>query len=229
MYDLDFVFDQCGFIDVPEYIQRERLFNVSFDIDTGDIKLYVLDKSERYVHKLARTSVSRQYAGDAPEFDDIAGKLSCFLDKNINFEEVIIDAVEDDVCYLYLDDASLYQKLVLVDSLCKKYSVASAQFLDTINAINNVRFDSIESAMGRNALSLVKVPLTGLNPKLYGRPFLFGYGFVLNEKTSRFLKRLYRCNADQLMAKIEHLWVARELLSPRTLIVTQHHALLHGD
>lgn len=229
MYDLSFIFDECGFVDVPEYVERERLFNVSFDTATGDIKLYVLDRNEQCVHKLSRKGTTRQYAGDAPEFDRMPDQISRFLGKKINFEEIIIDAVEDDVCYLYLDDASLYQKMLLVDSLCDKYSVAPVRFLETINAINNVRFDSIENAMGGNALSLIKVPLMGLNPKLYGRPFLFNYPFVLNDKTSQFLVRLYGCRTDQLMSKIEHMWVARELLSSRSIVVTQHHALLHRN
>ena len=62
MYDLRFIFDECGFGDVPDYIDRSRLFNVSLDLTSGYLKLYVLDASERFVHKVTPDGITRQYS-----------------------------------------------------------------------------------------------------------------------------------------------------------------------
>lgn len=229
MYDLNFIFEDCGFSDIPEYIKRERLFNVSFDINTGAIKLYVLDDEKRSVYKVSHAGISRQYAGDAPEFNAKPAEISRFLGKKINFSEIILDAVEEDACYLYLDDARVSQQLLLVGSLCERYRITPGDFLQTLCMLNNMRFYSIQDALRRHALSLVKVPLRGLNPKLYARPLLSGHPYILNAKSRLFLRRLYNCSSEQLLPKLTHMWVSRELHSSRTLIVTQHHALLHRD
>src|SRR5690606_36406811 len=67
MYDLRFAFDECGFADTPAHIDRSRLFNVSLDLASGDVKLYVLDASERFLYKLTRDDITRQYSGDDRE------------------------------------------------------------------------------------------------------------------------------------------------------------------
>lgn len=229
MYDLDFIFDECGFKNLPEYIERERLFNVSFDIASAETKLYVLDKSERFLYKLSSDTVTRQYAGDDSQYGGDYSVLIRHLQCDFDDREIVIDAVEDDVYFLYLDDAGPEQCLRLMRALCRTYGTTELRILQSINAISGRTFDSLESALDKRAVSLVKVPLTDNSVKIYSRPFLRGDGIDLNARTRSFLARLYNCEESVLPEFLKHLWVGKELLTERILVVTQYHELLHQE
>ena len=58
MYDVSFIFDECGFGELPAEIDRDRLYNVSYELGSGEIKLYVLDQSERFLYKISRSAIT---------------------------------------------------------------------------------------------------------------------------------------------------------------------------
>jgi len=229
MYDLAFVFEECGFGTVPGYIERERLFNVSFDTASGDIKLYVLDESERFLYKLSTDGITRQYAGDDRQFGGDPGVLTRHLQCNLNEREIVIDAVEDDVYYLYLDDAGPGQSMRLMRAICRTYGTTKSQILESLNLISGRTFDSLEDGLVNKAVSLVKIPFTDSGVKIYSRPFLRGSGFDLNTRTRIFLSRLYGCEEYDLSGFLKHLWVAKEIMTEGISVVTQHHTLLHRE
>lgn len=229
MYDLRFVFDECGFGDVPDYIDRSRLFNVSFDLTSGDIKLYVLDASERFLHKVTRDGITRQYSGDDPEHGGDHGRLERHLKCKLLDREIVIDAVEDDTYYVYLDDAGLEQSRIFTSALCRVHGFADAELLAAINAVCANSFATIDAALAEHAVSLVKVPLAGGEVKIYARPFLHGGRFALDRNATRFLCRLFACTEAELEPRLKHLWVTKEIGSDAVAIVTQRHELLHAE
>jgi hypothetical protein len=229
MYDVSFIFDECGFGELPEEIDRNRLFNVSYELGSGDIKLYVLDQSERFLYKVSRTAISRQYAGDDPEEGGDFDRLCRHLDRPFIAREIVIDAVEDDVYYVYLDDAGVEQTMIFLDALAERYLVSKETIISTVNDISGRHYDDLESVAADRTVALVKIPFDDGHPKLYARPFLSGDGVALDDAARAFLARLYACADAELDALLERLWVAKELGTDRILVVTQHHSLLHHE
>ena len=229
MYNLSFIFDECGFGKLPDEIDRNRLFNVSYELGSGEIKLYVLDQSERFLYKISKEEIGRQYAGDDPEEGGDFVRLCRYFDSPFNEREIVIDAVEDGVYYVYLDDAGVEQTMLLLNAVAERYGVSPEAMLATVNEIAGQRYDDLEAAAGDRVVSLVKIPFDEGQPKLYARPFLHGQGVALDAPTREFLARLYACEDAQLDVLLGRLWVAKELGTDRMLVVTQHHSLLHGE
>ena len=229
MYDVTFIFDECGFGDLPAEIDRNRLFNVSYELGSGDIKLYVLDQSERFLYKISRTAIGRQYAGDDPTQSIDFNKLCKHLDCRFEPREVVIDAVEEGVYYVYLDDAGVEQTMLLLNAVADRYRVSRELLLATVNEISGTNYADLEAAAVDRVISLVKIPFDERPPKLYARPFLRGPGVPLDTPTRTFLARLYACERGDLDALLGRLWVAKELGTDRMLVVTQNHALLHAE
>ena len=227
MYDLRFIFDECGFGDVPDYIDRSRLFNVSFDLTSGYVKLYVLDASERFAHKITRDGITRQYSGDDPEHGGDHGRLERHLGCKLAAREIVIDAVEDETYYVYLDDAGVEQSLLFLTALCRRHGLTESALLQAIDAVCDRSFSNIAAALTEHAVSLVKVPLAGSGVKVYARPFLRGWRFPLDQKATGFLCRLLACEESELEPRLKHLWVTQEVGSGSIAIVTQLHELLH--
>jgi len=229
MYDLSFIYDEFEFIALPAEIERDRLFNVSFDLHTGSVKLYILDSSERFLYKVSTSGITRQYSGDDPDHGGSTERLDLHLGCRFNPREIVVDAVEDDIYYIYLDDAGLQQSLQFFAAICRTYHIEQDQLLRSINAIGNCYYSSVSTAVAAKAVSLVKIPFSGPDVKIYARPFLNGSGFDLNERARVFLKRLYACDDSALAGHLSHAWIATELNRKRMLIVTQYHALLHRN
>lgn len=229
MYDLRFVFDECGFADTPAHIDRSRLFNVSLDLENGELKLYVLDASERFLYKLSRHAITRQYSGDDPEHGGDHARLERHLACELSEREIVIDAVEGDTYYVYLDDAGLTQSRQFMHALCRAHAVDERAVVASLEAVCGRTFATLDAALAEHAVSLVKVPLAAGKVKVYSRPFLRGWPFVLDERATQFLCRLFSCAEAALEPRIEHLWIAQEVGSDALTIVTQHHRLLHAD
>jgi hypothetical protein len=229
MYDLSFIFDECGFGELPAEIDRNRLFNVSYELGSGDIKLYVLDQSKRFLYKISREAIGRQYAGDDPEDGGDLNRLCTYLDRHFDPRQIVIDAVEEGVYYVYLDDAGVDQTMLLLNAVAERFLVKPESVLATVSAISGQVYDNLEDAATDRAVSLVKIPFDKRKTKLYARPFLRGTGVALDATTREFLSRLYACGDAHLDPHLRRLWVAKELGSERTLVVTQHHSLLHSE
>ena len=141
----------------------------------------------------------------------------------------LIDAVEGETYYVYLDDAGIEQSRLFLNALCRVHGLAEGAVLGSINAVCGHSFATIEAALAQHAVSLVKVPLAGGEVKVYARPFLRGWRFGLDQNATRFLCRLFACVESDLAPRLKHLWVTKEIGSDAMAIVTQHHDLLHAD
>lgn len=227
MYDLDFIFDECGFSSLPDEIKRERLFNVSYDIDTGDIKLYILDAAKRFLYKISRGGIERQYSGDDPEFGADFSRLENYLQTSFSQRQIVVDAVEGTDYYVYLQDAGSAQSEFFINAIGRRFNFSQARMLEALEKLNNRSYESLQDALKKQSLSMVRVPLAEGGVKFYAQPFLYGSGIVLNDQTRNFMCRLLKCSDEDLPLHLQHGWVARDIDSDRTLLVTQFHELLH--
>lgn len=231
MYNLDFIYDHSGLSDLPAEIDRGRLFNVSFDISSGDIKLYILDRSERFAYKVSQAAITRQYSGDDAEFGGSEARLNRFLGAEFDYRQIVIDAVEGDSYYVDLQGARGREFLRFVRSYCQRFNISEQQLVAKAGLINHRRYDDLEHCYRERAIAMLRIPLAGGDSKVYALPFLQGGSgdstLQLNARTLDFLSKLYDCSPEQLPPRLQHLWLVTEINGDRTLVVTQYHELLH--
>ncbi len=225
-YDIDFAFREYGFDWVPADIDRSRLFNVSFEIGTGDVKLYVLDRTGSLLHKISRDGITVQRSASAAGADPQV--LREFLGQQLDFTDLILDTVEDDTFYVYLDPSSPSQYVTFLGALCKRYGCPRDRLIEVVNRLNRRKVENVYDCMLHRCVSGAKVPVLSDRCKLYSRPFSTGNGFDLVPDAARFLRRLYRCDDADLQGALRHLWVSSELFSDRLVLTTQRHAMVHG-
>jgi hypothetical protein len=232
MYDLDFIYTYfyryAGLTKLPDEIDPKLLFNVSFDIESSDIKLYILDKSQRFAYKISSSGVSKQYSGADPEFGAQPQRLNHFLNVQVDYRQVTIDAVEGDNYYVYMEDAKGEQYQQFIDSYCQRYAITVEQLLKKVSQINHRSFQNLEQCCSARAISMLRIPLDGSESKVYAQPFLYGEGIPINQRSMQFLLKLFGCDTRALKTKLKQAWVVSDLKSNRTLLVTQHHDLLHS-
>ena len=226
-YNHDFIFGECGFDWLPDYIDRDLLFNVSCDLQSGEVKLYVLARSKDFIYKISRNSISKQY--DAEAYGANPARLSEFLGARFDYDDLLLDTVEDDVYYMLIEDSSAPQYVRFLRALCVKFGVTEQRLVTTINKVNKRGIKNLEESCTYKAISLVKVPFLNIDCKIYSRPFLTGNGYELNENATAFLAKVYGCPKQDISAHLQHLWVAAELTSDRIVVSTQHHSLVHAD
>jgi len=232
MYDLDFIYTYfyryAGLTKLPDEIDPKLLFNVSFDIETCDIKLYILDKSQRFAYKVSSSGVSKQYSGADPEFGAQPQRLNHFLNAQIDYRQITIDAVEGDNYYVYMEEAKGAQYQQFFHSYCHRYDITIEQLLKKVSRINHRNFQNLEQCCSARAISMLRIPLDGSPSKVYAQPFLYGEGVPINQRSMQFLLKLFACDTQELKTKLKQGWVVSNLKSDRTLLVTQHHDLLHS-
>jgi hypothetical protein len=225
MYDLRFIFDACGFGWVPAEVERELLYNVSFEPASGEVKLYVLDRGREFLHKISSDKTIVKQHRAQPRGAD-AKRLENFLGTQFDFNDVLLDTVEGEVCYLLIENSSPSEYNRLLNYLCLKYQISKSDLLAVVNRINKRPAGSMFECCANRAVSGVRVGMTGMNCKLYSRPFLTGNGFDLSENALTFLQKLYACQRAALAEPLKRLWVAGDLFSHRVVIVTQEDSLL---
>lgn len=225
MYNLSFIFEECGFGWVPAELNRELLYNVSYDLGSGEIKLYILDESRAFLSKVSQGGkITRQFEARAVAAD--GERLAQFLGSEFDFEDLLLDTVEGDDFYLLIEQTSPSEYIKFFTLLCHKYGVTGVQFAEAVNRINQKPVINLFETCMQRAVSGVRVGLAENECKLYSRPFRTGNGFVLPENAKYFLKRLYHCDEAGLSDPLEQLWVATDLRRGRVVIVTQDDALL---
>lgn len=225
MYNLSFIFDECGFGWVPPEIDRSLLYNVSYEPGSGAIKLYVLDDSGTFLHKVDQSgTIVRQHAGLAVGADGT--RIERFLGLAFNFNDVLIDTIEGDSYYLLLEKSSPSEYIKFLTLLCDASGITRAQFVDAVNRINQRPVGNIFECCKQLAVSGVRVNVAGRGNKIYSRPFRVGNGFEMDADTTRFLMRLYDCDTTGLSWPLEQLWVATDLPSTRVVVGTQRPGLL---
>ena len=168
-------------------------------------------------------------SGDDPEHGGDHGRLEWHLKCKLLEREIVIDAVEDETYYVYLDDGGVEQSLLFLSALCRTHGLTENAVLQSINAVCGNSYANIAAALTEHAVSLVKVPLAGGGVKVYARPFLRGRRFPLDQKAKHFLCRLLACGEGELEPQLKHLWVTKEIGADAIAIVTQRHELLHDD
>jgi len=225
MYNLSFIFEECGFDWLPGYIDRTLLFNTSFNTQTGAVKLYILDKSKRFLYKIDGKQIIRQTKiEDKPKYQQ---QLSDFFECSFDPQEIEVDTREGDVLYVFTEGASSRQFMRFANVLMQKYDISKSSFVQAVGRVNAYTPTSISDCWLKKLTSGFKVPLSGSNCKLYARPFNTGNTYTFNDKTLSFLMRLHDCNAAELPSYLEHLWVSSEFFCDRVMVTTQHHELLH--
>jgi len=135
MYNLAFIFDECGFGWVPPEIDRSLLYNVSYEQGSGAIKLYVLDQSGAFLHKIDPSgTIVRQHAALSVGAD--GARLERCLGSAFNFDEILIDTVEGDSSYLLIEKASPSEYIKFLTLFVEASGITRAQFVDAVNRIN---------------------------------------------------------------------------------------------
>jgi len=226
MYDHAFIFEECGFGWIPPSINRDLLFNVSYEARTAEIKLYILDESGTFLHKISRGGITRQY--DAGAIGADPSRLWSLLGARFDEHQIVLDTIEGDTCYVYIEEASSSQYLKFLEHICRRYNIPMRSFVGAVNRLNRRPIGNIDDCMRQRAISLVRLPKFGDACKLYSRPFKMGNSFELGPENRRFLKRLYRCEDQHLAGFLTHMWVSTEICTERVLITTQRHELVHS-
>ena len=228
MYDLEFIFQHTGLTNLPPAIERKRLFNVSFDTDSGDIKLYILDKSERFAYKVSKAGISKQYSAAAPEFRACEQRLNNLLGKQFDYRQITIDAVEGSNYYIYFNDTKRREYQRFINSYCSRFNISLELLLNKAGQINHRTFNDLDECFKSKGISMIRVPLDAPKSKLYAQPFLHNRDYPLNQRTVEFMLKLHRCTIEQLPTLLKHSWVVTDMSHDRTLVVTQNHKLLHS-
>lgn len=227
-YDDHFVFKVCGFDWVPDWIDRSRLFNVSYDFQSQEVKLYFLDSAGDTLFKISDRQIQTQQLANTSNFD--AEMLFSKLGVRFDLRQIVPDTIEGDSYYMYLEPAGALAYSQFLAAVARWTKHSDGQFLDAINHINQRRITGFTDAHKKSAVSLVRLSLhKPAATKLYSRPFLHANGFVLPQHVMDFLCRLYNCAASVLPNFLQHAWISIELGSQRMVIATQRHALLHAD
>jgi hypothetical protein len=225
MYNLSFIFDECGFGWVPPEIDRSLLYNVSYEPANGAIKLYVLDESRAFLHKIDRSgTIVRQHAALATAADGT--RLERFLGSAFNFDDILIDTVEGDNYYLLLEKSSPSEYIKFLTLFVEACGITRGQFVDAVNRINQRPVGNIFECCMQRAVLGARVDLKGGGGKIYSRPFRSGNGFEPDAGTWEFLRRLFDCDMAGLAEPLDQLWVATDLQSPRVVVVTQRAGML---
>ncbi|MFM8332171.1 MAG: hypothetical protein ACKN9T_10820 [Candidatus Methylumidiphilus sp.] len=227
MYDLDYIFTDCGFTWVPEYIDRHRLFNVSYELGTGEITLYVLGGNNTFLYKISRKGIFKQY--DALAYGADPARLDSFLGAQFDCRQIVIDTFTDNIYYVYLEDATEAQYLGFIERFRSRYGISESQFLATVNTINKTPASNLRDCFAQKSVAMVKVPFASKHCKLYAKPFKSGSGYELSGPAADFLARLHVGGKVGLAANLRHLWVSAEVFSGRVVVTAQHHALVHGQ
>lgn len=220
-YNLDFVFNECGFDWLGPDINRALLLNVSYCFRDRSLKLYIHDSSREFVYKIDQSrTITRQYRGDSVGAQADPARLSKFLADTFDYDDVLIDAVEGDTFYLLIENSSASQYIKLLDRLCLKYAFPKSRVVDTVNRINSRAVGNIFECFTRRAISMIKIPMGGGEPKFYARPFLTGNGFDLPDDAERFLCRLYDCQPRDLKKLLRYSWISTGVSSDRIVLAT---------
>ena len=225
MYNLPFIFDECGFGWVPPEINRELLYNVSYEPASGEIKLYVLDESRSFLHKISPSGrIIRQYEAAAAGVNGTPIERS--LGATFDWGDLLIDTVEGDSYYLLLEKTSPSEYVKFLTLFVEACGITRRQFVDAVNRINQRPIGNIHECCLWRTVSGVRVDVAGGGGKIYSRPFRMGNGFEPDAGTWQFLMRLYDCDMAGLADPLQHFWVATDLRSPRVVVGTQREGML---
>ncbi|MDY0016659.1 MAG: hypothetical protein AB7V07_02175 [Candidatus Delongbacteria bacterium] len=222
-YNLDYVREIFG-RDIPKYINLDFLFNIALCLGNDEIKLYIISEEKYFLYKCSQDgNIVKQYDASKIKVDE--KKLEEFLNYSPNFEDIIIDTVEENVFYVYCEESSYEQIIRLIERLLKIYKVDLEHFFKTVTYLNETEINCFSDLFDRRAVSMIKISLNNKNLKIYSRPFRNGNNFIIPDAAKNILKKLYSCDGDEFLSKIENLWVSYDFNNNRTTISTQNDQL----
>lgn len=226
VYDTDMVDFLCRDLPVPSYVDRQRLYNVAFDLQTHAVKLYFLDEAGTSLIKIGVDGTYCQSLAEPGSFD--AKALFRRLGYSFDLNEIMPDTVESKRLYLYLEPAKVHNYVRFLQAFATCHGLLPEQLLARINAINGQRVTGFCDAHKKNAVSLVRIDLDSAEAgKLYARPWRYQQDFLLDEVARDFFCRLYACSAVELEKRLQYAWVSIDIKSGRQVVASQNHALLH--
>jgi len=210
--------------ELPEYLDLNLLFNVAYSLDNSRIKLYVLATEKSFLYKCSQDGrISRQY--DAAKTKINIERLDNFLGCRLDYRDLVIDTVEENIYYLYCEESGFEQTVRLLEKLQAVYRINSADFFEAVSYLNDRKIVSYSDLYDHRAVSMVKISLCDQNFKIYARPFQTGNNFNLPPNARDFLSGIYDCNKDALPGYISNLWIAYNFGNGQTVISTQNDQL----
>jgi len=227
MYNRRFIFEECGFNWIPPHINRDLLFNVSYDVTTGEVKLYILNEARNSLFKISRAGIAIQHEATTPA--DSAPLADFLPGHSFDQRDVTLDTVEGDTYYVLIEGCQSSTYVKFLDLICLKYGFSKSQLIGRVNQINRRQVGNIFECMQHRAISMVRIPLRTRACKIYARPFRTGNGFDFNARTIDFLTRLYDSAPTADHPHLRDCWTSADMDSERIVITTQYDTLLYPD
>ena len=176
-------------------VDRKRLFNVSYNVDTSEVKCYSFGEDLTFLKKYTEEGMTRQYfpRTNAEMLERYKKRATDFLGYSPDFNQVIIDTVAGDVIYFYIEPTLPDEFERFYVTLLSKFNLERDELFRIMSELNNKRVDDFQEAWVIKTTPLVKVPMNGGNLKVYARPFMFGNSFNLDSKSHSFFEELLLC------------------------------------
>ncbi len=181
---------------INENIDFDRLINVTFNVDTEDVKFYTFSKDLDYFNKYSNETKINQYTANKNKklLHDYERKVIDFLGYKPDFSEILVDVIMGDVIYFTTGMASRKEFEKFYKTLLKKFNIEEKEFFEVLSRLNNRKIIDFETAFKYKTISVSKVPLNEGYFKVYSEPFKYGNSFSFNEKTIKFLEKLLSCS-----------------------------------
>lgn len=222
-YNLNFI-RQAFNQQLPDYLDLNLLFNVAYCLNSGGIKLYILAKEMSFLYKCSQNGrISKQY--DAAKTKVDIEKLDNFLGCQLDYRDLVIDTVEENIYYLYCEESGFEQTVRLLEKLQTIYRVSSTDFFQAASYLNDRQISCYADLYDYHAVSMVKISLCDQNFKIYAHPFQTDNNFNLPPNAVDFLSGVYDCYAEELTGHIRNLWIAYNFGNGQTVISSQNDQL----
>jgi hypothetical protein len=209
-----------------EKIDFERLINVTYNIDTADVKFYTFSDELDHLKKYSKDEQINQYAAYKnkniiPSYEK---KIIEFLGYTPKFSEILIDVVMGDVVYFTTKMATKEEFKRFYKRLLQKFQIGEEEFFEALSFLNNQKVADFDTAHNLNCISVVKVPLKEGYFKVYAEPFKYGNSFIFNDNTKEFLEKLLSCSPLEKEC-LNSCITIYEFGTGRTQVSTQDEAL----
>ncbi|MFP4681960.1 MAG: hypothetical protein ACLFQB_15920, partial [Chitinispirillaceae bacterium] len=110
---------------IPDFMKWEKLFNVAYCLDTEQLKLYFMADEKTFLYKCPlEGEVTRQY--DAARADVDIEKLDRFLDCELNYGDLVLDTVQENIYYIYCEESGFEQTVRLLEILLDKFGISTS-------------------------------------------------------------------------------------------------------
>ncbi len=209
-----------------EKIDFDRLINVTFNVDTEDVKFYTFSEGLDYFNKYSKDEKINQYTSykNKKLLQDYERKVTDFLGYKPDFSEILVDVIMGDVIYFTTSMASRKEFEKFYKTLLKKFNIEEKEFFEVLSRLNNKEIIDFETAFKYKTIWIAKVPLEKGYFKVYAEPFKYGNSFSFNEKTAKFLEKLLSCSPLEKEC-LNSCITIYEFGTGRTQVSTQDEAL----